>query len=313
MFSTRLLTERSSIPRVSKKHLVVLFGPTAVGKTAMTEKIFSKGYEIINSDSVQVYKRLDIGSAKPDLAMRNLIPHHLVDVLEPWEQFTVGDYCNAAERITDEIIARGNVPLLTGGTAYYFRQFLFGSAETPVSDPLIRAEIQSQIEINGKQWAHSELEKVDPVSASRININDIYRVSRALEVYRQSGRPLSSFPVHDSVREELDPVIIALHRDKRELDERIAQRVDIMFDDGLLEEIESLKREGATLDWPGMQGIGYKEFFDPELKTEDEIKQAIIVHSRQYAKRQMTFFRSFKDAHWMSPDDEDGIRKLLEN
>ena len=292
---------------------MVLFGPTAVGKTAMTEKIFSKGYEIINSDSVQVYRRLDIGSAKPDKAMQNLIPHHLVDVLEPWEQFTVGDYCNAAERITDEIIARGNVPLLTGGTAYYFRQFLFGSAETPVSDPVVRSEIQAEIDERGKEWAHSELEKIDPVSAARININDIYRVSRALEVYRQSGRPLSSFPVHDSVRKELDPVIIALHREKSELDERIARRVDIMFEEGLLDEIESLKKEGASLDWPGMQGIGYKEFFDPDLKTVDEIKQAIIIHSRQYAKRQMTFFRSFKDAHWMSPDDEDGIRKLLEN
>lgn len=290
----------------------MLFGPTAVGKTALTGHLFSKGYEIINSDSIQVYRGLDIGSAKPDRAMLEMIPHHLVDILDPWEQFTVGDYCKAAEKISDEISNRGNVPLLTGGTAYYFRQFLYGAAETPEADPAIRAEVKALIEENGRQWAHDRLAAVDPASAARINPNDIYRVSRALEVYRQTGRPLSSFPVHDSIRPELEVKIIALKRPKEELDRRIALRVEEMFSMGLEDEVSRLRSMGADLSWPAMQAIGYKEFFDPSLRTTDEIKEKIILSSRQYAKRQMTFFRSFCDAVWFSPDDEDGIRSYIE-
>ncbi len=290
----------------------MLFGPTAVGKTALTGHLFSKGYEIINSDSIQVYRGLDIGSAKPDRAMLEKIPHHLVDILDPWEQFTVGDYCKAAEKISDEISIRGNVPLLTGGTAYYFRQFLYGAAETPEADPAIRAEVKALIEENGRQWAHDRLAAVDPASAARINPNDIYRISRALEVYRQTGRPLSSFPVHDSIRPELEVKIIALKRPKEELDRRIAFRVEEMFSMGLEDEVARLRSMGADLSWPAMQAIGYKEFFDPSLRTTDEIKERIILSSRQYAKRQMTFFRSFCDAVWFSPDDEDGIRSYIE-
>ena len=153
---------------------------------------------------------------------------------------------------------------------------------------------------------------MDPVSAARINPNDIYRVSRALEVYRQTGRPLSSFPVHDSIRPELEVKIIALKRPKEELDRRIAFRVEEMFSMGLEDEVARLRSMGADLSWPAMQAIGYKEFFDPSLRTTDEIKERIILSSRQYAKRQMTFFRSFCDAVWFSPDDEDGIRSYIE-
>ncbi len=294
-----------------KHKLVVLFGPTAVGKTALTRSLFSSGFEIINSDSIQVYEYLDIGSAKPDASLLSLIPHHLISIRKPWQQYTVGDYCKDADRLCSEIADRGRVPLLTGGTAYYFRQFLFGPASTPEADPDVRKSVADLIQENGRIWAHEELMKVDPVSADRINVNDVYRVSRALEVYYQTGRPLSSFAVSKTVREDIDPVVIGLERDKSELDGRIAERVELMFSCGLEKEIEMLMQMGAESTWPAMQAIGYKEFFIPGL-TKDEIKEKIITSSRQYAKRQMTFFRSFGPlVSWFHPEDEEGIRNLL--
>lgn len=307
----RLSTGRSSTPRVSKDRIVVLFGPTAVGKTALTEELFSTGYEIINSDSVQVYRHLDIASAKPTKELMSLIPHHLVDILEPYEQFTVGDYVKSAEALIPEIISRGRVPLLTGGTAFYFKQFLYGSALTPESDPAVRSQVASLINEKGKHWAHSYLSVIDPVSASRINVNDVYRTSRAIEVYVQSGRPLSSFALANKLREDYDIRIIALYRDKSILDKRIEERVDQMFRMGLVKEIDALKAMGAQPSWPGLCSIGYKEFFDESLTSLDEIRNRIIIASRQYAKRQMTFFRSFKDALWFSPEDVEGIRKAI--
>ena len=151
----------------------MLFGPTAVGKTAMTLALFRKNYEIINSDSVQVYKHLDIASAKPDDFTQKEIRHHLIDILEPYEQFTVGTYCQMAEHLVDDILSRGSYPLLTGGTAYYFRQFLYGVASTPESDPFIRDRVKNEIDEKGKSWAYSFLKDIDLQSAERINPNDI--------------------------------------------------------------------------------------------------------------------------------------------
>ena len=302
---------KSNIARVNKKKLVVLFGPTAVGKTALTLALFKNHYEIINSDSVQVYKHLDIASAKPDKITRQTIRHHLIDILEPYEQFNVGSYCQLADSLIPEILSRGNYPLLTGGTAYYFRQFLYGVASTPEAEPDVRAKVKAEIDEKGKEWAYSYLRKIDPVSADRINPNDLYRISRAIEVYYQSGRPLSSFKVNNTIRTDLEPLIIGLHLDKKELDARIEKRVDAMFSSGLVDEIKDLKAMGALPSWPGLQAIGYKEFFIPGLSL-DEIRERIIVSTRQYAKRQMTFFRSFENVNWFSPDDYEGISRLLE-
>ncbi len=293
-----------------KKPVIVLFGPTAVGKTAITVSLFQNNFEIINSDSVQVYKGLDIASAKPDRLTQSLIPHHLIDILEPYEQFNVGEFCSRADKAIDDILSRGRYPLLTGGTAYYFRQFLYGVASTPQADESVRKRVKDMIDERGKAWAHSHLKEVDKVSAERINENDIYRISRALEVYYQSGKPLSDFKVSTEIRESIDPLIIGLALDKKILDERIAFRVDKMFSLGLVDEIERLKAMGANPSWPSMQAIGYKEFFIPGLSL-DEIRERIIVATRQYAKRQMTFFRSFKDVNWFSPDDLEGIAELV--
>ena len=311
------LTMRSSTEttRLGKKSkAVVLFGPTAVGKTAMTEKLFSCSAEIINADSVQVYKGLDIGSAKPDEKLRALIPHHLLDIRNPWEQYTAGDFVRDAMALIPEIEERGRIPLITGGTAYYFRQLVYGPADAPKADDEIRAAVRKEIEEKGRDWAYEELKRVDPVSYARIARNDLYRISRALEVYRSSSRPLSSFILPDSPREDVDFVIIGLQRDKKELDERIAMRVDEMFRMGLYDEIRNLMKAGAKQEWPAMKAIGYREFFEAMETGEadmETIREDIIRSTRQYAKRQMTFFRSFSTCRFFHPDDIESIASYL--
>ena len=294
---------------------MVLFGPTAVGKTALTEELFSKGFEIINADSVQVYRYLDIASAKPEKELMEKIPHHLVDIRFPWEQYNSGDFCKDAERLIKEINERGNIPLITGGTAYYFKQLLYGPSSTPESNPKTREEIQRTIDDIGLDKAYEMLMSLDMEAAKKIDKNDRYRISRALEVIKDTGRPLSSFPVSDTLREDIDFVIIGLKREKKELEERIRKRVDIMFDSGAVREMKALLSMGADPSWPGMQGIGYREWFNAMESGEVNIsiiKDMIIRSSIKYAKRQMTFFSSFSDTLWFSPNDIEKIKGYLE-
>ena len=294
---------------------MVLFGPTAVGKTALTEELFSKGFEIINADSVQVYRFLDIASAKPEKELVEKIPHHLVDIRFPWEQYNSGDFCKDAERLIKEINERGNIPLITGGTAYYFKQLLYGPSSTPESNPKTREEIQRTIDDIGLDKAYEMLMSLDIEAAKKIDKNDRYRISRALEVIKDTGRPLSSFPVSDTLREDIDFVIIGLKREKKELEDRIRKRVDIMFDSGAVREMKALLSMGADLSWPGMQGIGYREWFNAMESGEVNIsiiKDMIIRSSIKYAKRQMTFFSSFSDTAWFSPNDIEKIKGYLE-
>ena len=301
--------------KTSENRAVVLFGPTAVGKTALTEELFSKGFEIINADSVQVYRFLDIASAKPEKELVEKIPHHLVDIRFPWEQYNSGDFCKDAERLINEINERGNIPLITGGTAYYFKQLLYGPSSTPESNPKTREEIQRTIDDIGLDKAYEMLMSLDMEAAKKIDKNDRYRISRALEVIKDTGRPLSSFPVSDTLREDIDFVIIGLKREKKELEERIRKRVDIMFDSGAVREMKTLLSMGANLSWPGMQGIGYREWFNAMESGEVNIsiiKDMIIRSSIKYAKRQMTFFSSFSDTVWFSPNDIEKIKGYLE-
>ena len=301
--------------KTSENRAVVLFGPTAVGKTALTEELFSKGFEIINADSVQVYRYLDIASAKPEKELVEKIPHHLVDIRFPWEQYNSGDFCKDAERLIKEINERGNIPLITGGTAYYFKQLLYGPSSTPESNPKTREEIQRTIDDIGLDKAYEMLMSLDMEAAKKIDKNDRYRISRALEVIKDTGRPLSSFPVSDTLREDIDFVIIGLKREKKELEDRIRKRVDIMFDSGAVREMKALLSMGADPSWPGMQGIGYREWFYAMESGEVNIsiiKDMIIRSSIKYAKRQMTFFSSFSDTLWFSPNDIEKIKGYLE-
>jgi tRNA dimethylallyltransferase len=263
---------------------------------------------------MQVYRFLDIGSAKPSKEMMKRIPHHLIDILDPWSQFTVGSFIEEADKAVKEIQARGKVPVITGGTAYYFKHFLFGLSSLPIADPKIREEVAGEIKEKGGEWAVCEVAAIDPVSSSRIAPNDIYRLSRVIEVKRQTGLPLSSFALPSTPRNGMKPLIIDLQRDKEELNERIAKRVDIMLEEGLLGEIRKLCEMGADLTWPGMQGIGYKEFMLARENGEcnlDTLRDEIISNSRKYAKRQNTFFKTFPDVHFLHPENLEAISKLV--
>ncbi len=306
---------KSQTNKSAFSHIVFLFGPTGVGKTELLLDLDPQRFSVINADSIQVYRHLDIGSAKASAAVQAAIPHYLIDIKDPWEQFSVGDFITYADQACQDICKEGKIPVISGGTAYYFKHFLYGLSEAPSSDEDIRALITQRIEEKGRDWAFEYLTQVDPITAGRIHPSDMYRVSRALEVYESSGRALSSFSLPTEPRYNMKPLIIGLIRDSEILRSRLAQRIQIMFDEGLEEEIRTLLRMGAQSDWPGLQGIGYKEFF--QARENGEWSRSIIAdqierNSRFYAKRQLTFFRSFSEAQWMDPSDKQTILTEIE-
>jgi len=261
---------------------------------------------------MQVYRGLDIGSAKPDRAYLEKLPHHLIDVKNPDEQFTTGDFVREADRLVPEIIARGRIPVLSGGTAFYFRNYLYGLPEIPPVDPSIREELNRLVEINGLGFLYKELQKCDPPTARRLNENDSSRIVRAVEVFRGTGKPLSSYELSHMPRVSYKVKIIGLERDRSELYSRIDRRVDIMFQQGLVDEVKQLIAGGVNARMPAMKGIGYSEFFhmmNRGCMTLDSLKEKIKQDSRRYAKRQITFFKSLKGVKWFSPLDREGIMR----
>lgn len=291
-----------------------VFGPTGVGKTRLLFTCFKNGFEVINADSMQVYRGLDIGSAKPSQEILNEVPHHLIDIMEPQEQFTLGDFVRRTGTLIEEIRQRSAVPVISGGTAFYFKHLISGLPSAPESTAEVREHIERLAEQKGIEYLYELLRGVDEISSQRIHQHDAYRIKRALEVYHSSGKPLSSFtdgqpPV---VRQ---PLLIGLQRDREELYERIDLRVEQMFDEGLVDEIRRLMKEGAEESWPGMKGIGYREFFIARAAGEYSdrgILEMIQHSSRVYAKRQITFFSSLPGVHWFHPDDLEGISSFIE-
>ena len=240
--------------------VICLFGPTAVGKTDLLEELFSRKGEIISADSMQVYRRMDIGTAKPGQSALQRLPHHLIDIIEYTSQFNTGDFVKLADQAVKEIHSRGLIPVISGGTAFYFRNFLFGLPRIPAVASAIRAGLNERMTREGLPVLRAELEECDPLTALRLDPGDSARTVRALEVFLGTGKPLSSFPVPDTPRPGFRCLMLGLERDRSELYDRINRRVDIMFGQGLVEEVCSLIREGASFDDPGMKGIGYSEF-----------------------------------------------------
>ncbi|MBB6480818.1 tRNA dimethylallyltransferase [Spirochaeta isovalerica] len=261
---------------------------------------------------MQVYRGLDIGSAKPDRAYLEKLPHHLIDVRDPHEQFTAGDFVREADRLIPEILSRDRIPVLSGGTAFYFKNFLYGLPEIPSVDPSIRDELNRLVNKKGLGPLYEELQICDPPTAKRLNRNDSSRIVRAVEVFRGTGKPLSAFEVSHEQRVPYRVRIIGLERDRSELYSRIDRRVDIMFNQGLVGEVRRLISRGLTADLPAMKGIGYSEFFhmmNRGCMTLEDLKDTIKQDSRRYAKRQITFFKSLDGVKWFSPLDRGGIMR----
>lgn len=294
--------------------VVVLLGPTAVGKTQLLSDLFKGLAEVINADSRQVYRGLTIGTAKPDCKITAAIAHHLVDIKDPDEQYTAGEFVHDADGLIPAICGRGKIPIISGGTPFYFRSFLFGLPDTPLGVPGLRRAIQMEINRDGLSAAYDALVRVDPITAERISPRDRYRIERALEVYRGTGRPLSSFPVPSAYRNVYRMLLVGIERARSELYERINRRAEIMFQNGLVAEVGGLLKKGYTSNTPGLQGIGYREFFTMMREgcmTTTELVEIVARNTRRYAKRQITFFKKFPQIIWFNANDKEPIYKAV--
>ncbi len=311
----RLLLERLNTITKDKIPVILLFGPTAVGKTELLLELFQNRGEVINADSMQVYKGLDVGSAKPTLDYVKKIPHHLISITQPQEQFSVADFVINADIAVKEIFSRGKIPVVSGGTAFYFKNFIYGLPKLPEISKEIRTQIQVELKSSGLDSMYKKLKELDPEAATQINSGDTYRVTRALEVFLQSGTSILNYKLPDEPRSCYNFLIIGLKREREELYSRINERVDIMFNDGLLDEFKELYASGLTPDDPGMKGIGYSEFFqmmEAGCWHLEELKEEIRQNSRRYAKRQITFFNSFDNVRWVNPENRLELNKIVE-
>lgn len=293
----------------SKIPAIVIFGATACGKTEFAVSVFGKETktglantcEIINADSVQVYKDAVIASAGPTLYEKEQVPHHLVSIYEGDREFSTSDFVREADKLCLEICKKNKVPVLLGGTAFFLKNFLMSLPSTPKADPKIRKKLQAELEKQGEEVMFAKLKHFDPVSASRINIHDHYRVLRALEVYEATKKPLSSFSLSEEFRKTYDFLIFTLTRERKIIYERINKRVDKMFTAGLVAEFAELYKKGYTATSPIMKAIGYKEFFSlspilPLNADLDAVKNLIKRNTRRYAKRQETFFKTIPES-----------------
>ena len=287
-----------------KPKIYGVVGPTASGKTAYAIELAKKcGGEVISCDSMQIYRHMDIGTAKPTKYEMDGIPHHMIDIAEPWENYSVARFVTEARSCIDDVLARGRVPILCGGTGLYFDSVIknIDFAENE-SAPEYRSELQKAAEEHGNEYVHNMLKKVDPKSAEAVHPNNLKRVIRALEIYKTTGKTKTELD-RESVRESLyNAEIYGLNRPREELYERINKRVDIMLENGLLDEVKNLLEMGISRDATSMQAIGYKElveYFEGRCTLDaaiDKIKQ----ESRRYAKRQLTWFKRNNEIIWLN-------------
>lgn len=304
---------------MKKIPVIVIFAPTATGKTALTEKLFGEGShsffkgkaEIISADSMAVYKDMNIGTAKPDADLQKQIPHHMIDLVTPDVQFDVSEFVQKADIACKEINERNKIPVVAGGTGFYIRNFLLGLPETPESDPELRNSLKEELSKCGIDFMYQKLVTLDPVSAEKINKNDAYRILRALEVFYLTGKPRSSFELSQKLREQYDFFTIILEREREELYRRIDIRVDQMFDEGLEDEVNMLIKNGCTKEMPGMQAIGYREFF-MDLENTEAVKEKIKTDSHKYAKKQYVYMKGIPQARIfkISGDEESYITEI---
>ena len=292
-----------------KQKLIVVAGPTASGKTRLAIDIAkSVNGEIVNADSMQIYKYMNIGSAKPTLEEQSEAKHHLIDFLEPDEEFSVANYTELAHKVIAEISSRGKIPIMCGGTGLYINSVVnditFGEIET---DYKLREELNELAKQHGSQYLLDILKEFDPVSAQRLHPGNLRRIVRAIEFYRTTGIPISEHQEMTKQKESrYEPLMLCVKWDRDVLYDRINKRVDIMMNDGLLDEVKQLMEMGYTKELNSMKGIGYKEiidYFEGNMSLEDTVN-LIKQSSRRYAKRQLTWFRRDKRIHWLDANED---------
>ncbi|MFB3904300.1 MAG: tRNA (adenosine(37)-N6)-dimethylallyltransferase MiaA [Acidobacteriota bacterium] len=303
-------------PAATRPKLIALAGPTGSGKSALaTEAALVLGGEIVNCDSMQLYRKLEIGTAKPTDHQRSLVPHHLYDVIEPDEVYSAGRYMQEAREVCRQIAGRGRTPLVVGGTGLYLRALLQGVFEGPSRTEELRQRLHQIADRRGSPYLHKLLKKRDPEAAARIEPADRIRLVRALEVFFATGAPISRLQPARQPFEELQIVKIGLNLPRSNLYARINRRVEEMFQSGLVEEVAALLRQGYSPDLKAFEALGYRavvRFLKGEITREEAI-ELTRRDTRRYAKRQMTWFRREEDMHWipLAGEDPQALAELL--
>ena len=298
---------------------IALAGPTASGKTAAALAIArAHDVEIISVDSALVYRGMDIGTAKPSAAELAAVPHHLINIRDPLQAYSAAEFVTDAQRLIAEIQARGRLPLLVGGTMLYFKALMVGIDAMPKADPALRAAIEEQARTQGWAALHAELARVDPVTAQRLHPADSQRIQRALEVFRASGQPLSSFHTQGAgfaASASAATLLISLEPSERAwLHQRIAQRFDAMLEAGLIDEVKALRARGDLhADLPSMRCVGYRQTWEAldGLWPMNELRDKGIFATRQLAKRQLTWLRSMPQRQIVACDAPDALAQVL--
>lgn len=302
-----------------KNPMIILTGPTAVGKTDLSIQLAkAMNGEIISADSMQVYRHMDIGSAKVTPEEMDGVPHHLIDVLEPEEEFNVVVFQKLAKEALTGIYERGHIPIIVGGTGFYIQALLYDIDFTENDgDTAIRRELEKLAQTQGAGCLHQMLQEIDPESAAAIHQNNVKRVIRAIEFYRQTGKKISLH--NEQEREKQSPyqfLYYVLDTDRKTLYERIDRRVDLMMEHGLVDEVKHLADMGCTRDMVSMQGLGYKEILD-YLSGEISLEEAVYIlkrDTRHFAKRQITWFKRERDVRWLELEQfQNDRKKVLEH
>ncbi len=297
-------------------NIICIAGPTASGKTALAVALAKElGGEVVSCDSMQIYKGMDIGTAKPTLEEMQGVPHHMLDVAEPWEDFSVSRYCQMATPIVDDILARGKTAIIARGNGLYMDALIRGNSFAPYPSTGMREKLEAQADTEGMEAMLALLDSIDPETASRLHLADRKRILRALEVYYETGETITA---HNKRTQQLPPrytpVWFALEdADRANLYKRIDSRVEKMLQDGLIEEIRGLLAKGIPEKCTAMQAIGYKEFIEALHGncTIDAAAAQVQQSSRHYAKRQLTWFRRNPAIHWLRRDNGEDTAEIL--
>ena len=293
-----------------RPRLVIILGPTGVGKSEVAvELAVQVDGEIVNADSQLVYRYMEIGTAKPPASVKQRVPHHLLDIVDPDGEFNAARYRELALEVIRDVAARGKKPILCGGTGLYIRALTQGLFVGPAKDPQVREQLGREAEEKGLSLLYGRLREVDAEATHWIHPNDRYRIVRALEVFQLTGKPISQWQKEHSFKESsFETLKIGLNRDREELYALVNRRCDEMIEKGLVDEVKGLVERGYGLDLPPLQSVGYRQVAG-YLKGETSLEEAISLmkrDTRRLAKRQLTWFRADKEIQWFHPESEKG-------
>ncbi len=295
--------------------IIVICGPTGIGKTGFAIKLANMfSGEIVGADSMQIYKKMNIGTATPDIDEQKMAVHHLINIVEPDEDFDAGKYIKYADKAIVDILSRNKLPIVAGGTGLYIRALLYGLFKSRASDPEIINKLYKELEKSGSRALHDKLREIDSALAEKLHPNDSFRVINALEVYESTGTIKSEqLRNHEFKKERYHSIKFALYMDREKLYDRINKRVDIMLDQGFLGEVKSLLNMGYEKDLKSMGAIGYKHICDyfEHIHDYKETVRLLKRDTRRFAKRQFTWFRKEKDIIWIQPHEIDKASRLI--